>query len=135
MSQLREVASGWLSGGMAGRSMVCMFRAYTSLISIHLTLCLLSRGVHPPLDHDASPPCFRFAPIFEKNFRLCGKFSQFYLFPKNFAIFIRQKFLMTFFSHRQPMSNSPYFPCFSAFPPVSQKLLFPPTLKISAPLL
>ena len=52
--------------------------------------------------HDAFPPCFRFPPIFEK-------FSKFYLFPKNFSIFIRQNFWWPFLSHRLQIYNFPLF--------------------------
>ena len=64
-------------------------------------------------------------PISEKYFRLRGKF---YLFPKNFSIFICQNFWWPFFL---VIDNkfwiSLKFPCFSTFPPVSEKLLFHPT--------
>ena len=59
-----------------------------------------SRGVHPPETMMHFPPCLRFPPYVRTIFRLCGKCSQFYLFPKNFSIFIRQNFWWTFFSHR-----------------------------------
>ena len=84
---------------------------------------VLRRGVHPPWYHDAFPP------VLERNFWLCGKFSQFYLFPKNCSIFIRQNFWRPFFllviDHK--FRFPPYFwifPLFSLFPPVSEKLLF-----------
>ena len=38
------------------------------------------------------------SPYFGKNFRLHGKFPQFYLFRKNVSIFIRQNFWWPFFS-------------------------------------
>src|SRR6218665_1976909 len=73
------------------------------------------------------PPCFRFSPYFRKIFRLCGKFSKFYLFPKNLLIFNPLKFLMTFFLVIEPqISNPPYFPCFSTFPPVFAKIITSP---------
>ena len=90
------------------------------------------RGVHPPWGHDAFPPCFRF-PLFSEYFQTVENFrnfTKFYLFQKNFSIFIRQNFWWSFFlviDHK--FRISPYFPCFGPFPPVSRKLLFPlPTL-------
>src|SRR6218665_88024 len=47
---------------------------------------------HPsPLRQKLHFPRFRFPPISQKNFRLRGKFSQFYLFPQHFFIFICKK--------------------------------------------
>src|SRR6218665_3115725 len=37
-------------------------------------------------------PLFQISPYFRKNFEIRGKFSQFYLFPTNFLIFIRRNF-------------------------------------------
>ena len=73
--------------------------------------------------------CFRFSPYFQKNFRLWGKFSQFYLFPTNFLIFICQKFLMTFLVIDHKFRISPYFPCFSTLPPCFAKFFISPTFK------
>jgi len=91
----------------------------------------LVRGVHPLWGHDAFPPCFRFSPNFRKNFRLCGKFSEFYLFPKKFSIFIRQNFWWPFFSHRPQIyfEFPPIFPVSVHFLPVLRKLLFPPAFE------
>ena len=98
-----------------------------------------------PLDRSASippetmmhfSPCFRFPPYFRKIFGLWGKFQKFYLFLKNFLIFIRQNFWWLLFSHRSQISNFP--PIFAVsvhFPPVSRKLLFPPTLTNFPPVL
>ena len=75
------------------------------------------------------PPCFRFPPIFEKYSDSADNFQN---FPeKEFLDFHTPKFLMTFFfSHRPQISNFPLFSLFQyTFPPVSRKLLFPPTLK------
>src|SRR6218665_3019012 len=69
-------------------------------------------------------PLFQIALYFRKIFKLGGKFSKCYLFPKNFSIFIRR--LMTFFSHRPQIYNFPLFSLFQYIPPVSRKLLFPP---------
>ena len=58
----------------------------------------------PPETMMHFPPSFRFHPYFWDIFRLCRKFSKFYLFTKICFHFHPPKFLMTFFSHR---------PCFS----------------------
>jgi len=75
------------------------------------------------------PPCFRFYPLFSKNFQT-GKFSQLYLFPEIFFIFIRQNFWWLFLlviNHK--FWISPYFPCFSTFPPLfRENYYFPPAL-------
>src|SRR6218665_2801902 len=62
------------------------------------------------------PPCFRIFrfPLFSTNFTI---------FRKNFR-FSSAKISDDL--HRPQISNSPYFPCFNTFPPVSRKLLFPP---------
>ena len=81
---------------------------------------LTYRGVHPPWDHDAFPPCFR------KILRFIGKFLKLYLFPKNswfssteisddFFLVIDQKFWIP-----------PYFACFSTFPPWLAKIIISP---------
>ena len=85
-----------------------------------------SQGVHPPWDHDAFPPCFRYPPYFRKMFRLWGKFSQFYLFSKNFLIFIRRNFRWLFFSHRPQTSNSPPFSLFQYISLCFAKIIIPP---------
>src|SRR6218665_912598 len=55
--------------------------------------------------HDAFPPVSDFPPYFRKIFRLYGKFSKIYLFPKNFSI------TFFLFSHRPQISNfTPIFP-------------------------
>src|SRR6218665_251344 len=46
-----------------------------------------SRGLHPPEAMMHFPTVSDFALISETIFRLRGKFSQFYLFPKKFLIF------------------------------------------------
>jgi len=74
---------------------------YYMICSISYTI---SRGVHPRWDHDAcSPPVSDFPPFFEKFSDSQENFQHFYFleFPS-------------------------YFHCFSTFPPVSRKLLFPP---------
>src|SRR6218665_3317846 len=55
-------------------------------------------------------------------------------YPEIIFAFHPPIFLMTlFFSHRPQISNSPYFPCFNNFPPVSRKLLFPPYFQTFLP--
>ena len=70
-----------------------------------------ARGVHPS-EAMMHFPLFQIPPYFRKSFRLCGNFS------KKCFVFHPPKFLMTF---------PPYFRFFSTFPPISGKLLFPPT--------
>jgi len=67
---------------------------------------LINRGVHPSEAMMHFPPVSD-SPYFLKNFGLRGKFPQFYLFPRNFSIFIRQNFWR------------PFFPQISNFPPIS----------------
>jgi len=80
----------------------------------------------PPETMMHFPLCFRFSPYFPKIFRLCGKFSKCYLFPKFFSIFICQNFwwpclvidpLFSLFQHISPLFCENYY--------------FPPTLKNS----
>src|SRR6218665_2679433 len=65
-------------------------------------------------------PLFQISPsVSEKNFRLRGKLSNFYLFTK--------KFLMTFLVIDCEFSISPIFAIsIHYFHPISRKLLFPP---------
>ena len=89
------------------------------------------RGVHLPLrPWCISPSLFKISPYFRKIFRLCGKFSKFYLFPKNFSIFIRQNknFWWPFFlviDHKF-IRIPPYFSCLSTFPPLFRKNYYLP---------
>src|SRR6218665_3573765 len=77
------------------------------------------RGVHPPFEAILHfPPCFRFPPYFRQIFRLCGKFPKCYLFSKKIS-----DDLLLVMDHK--FRISPYFSCFSTFPPVSGKLVFP----------
>ena len=70
-------------------------------------------------------------PLFSKKFRLCGKFSKFYLLPKNFFIFIRKNFSWPFFSHRPQISNFPHiFPVSVHFPLFRENYYFPLLWKI-----
>jgi len=75
---------------------------------------------------------FQISPYFRKKFQTLRKIVTIFPFPTNFLIFIRQNFCWPFFSHRPQIS--PYFPCFSTFPPVSRKLLFPPYFEKFPPL-
>src|SRR6218665_2065323 len=73
------------------------------------------------------PPCFRFSPLFQKNFRTFWKIFKILPFPEKFLHFHPQKFLMTFFSHRpQIFEFPPIFAVSVHFPPVSRKLFFTP---------
>ena len=110
--------------------------------------CIQSGASIPP-ETMMQFPLFQISPYFLKLFRLWGKFSQFYLFPRNFW--------WPFFSHRPQISNFPIFPisvhlpptCFAKiiispyfdkFPPVLDKFTcllhtlrvfrFPPTLTV-----
>ena len=66
-------------------------------------------------------------PYFLKIFGLWGQFSQFYLFPKNFLIFIRWNFWWPFFkSSTTNFEFPPYFPCFSIFPTLFRKNYYSP---------
>ena len=56
-----------------------------------LTSSIIPRGVHPPWGNDAFPSVSDF-PLFPKNFLTPWKISKFYIFPKDFPIFIRQNF-------------------------------------------
>jgi len=76
----------------------------------HQSYLCAQQGRPFPWDHDAFPFCFRFLPIFEK-FSDSGKFSKFYLFQKNFLIFIRQNFLWPLFQYISPLfRENSYFP-------------------------
>src|SRR6218665_1477688 len=72
-----------------------------------------------------SPLCFRFPPLFSKNVLTLRKILTIFPFPEIFLDFHPPKFLMTFFSHRPQISNSPIFAVSVHFPPVSRK--FSPT--------
>ena len=97
----------------------------------------IGRGVHLPWDHDEFSPCFRFPPYFRKFFGLSDIFLQFYLFPKNFLTFILQNFwwpfLLLVIDHK--FRISPYFRCFSTFPPCFAKNISPYFNKFSLPVL
>src|SRR6218665_3064534 len=84
------------------------------------------QGRPSPGSHDAFSPLFQISPLFSKHFQALWK-----IFICSRKDFHPSKFLMTFFSHRPQISNFPsYFSCFSTLPPpVSRKLLFPPTFK------
>src|SRR6218665_3020779 len=74
------------------------------------------------------PPVSDF-PLFSENFQTLRKIFTILPFPEKFLHFHPLKFLMTFFSHRPQISNSPPILAVSVhFSSVSRKLLFPPTL-------
>jgi len=73
-------------------------------------------------------PPFSDFPLFSKKFQTLWKSFNILPFPETFLDFHPSKFLMTFFSHRPQISNSPYFPCFSTFPLFRENYYFPPLL-------
>jgi len=102
------------------------------IISYEVTVEVLVsgvRGVHPLWDHDAFPPCFRFTPLFSKNFQTLKKiFTIFTILPKNLFIFIRRNFWWPFFSDRSTKNFE--FPPFFLFQNISplfrENYYFPP---------
>ena len=103
------------------RRKTCLFNVYFEGIIYLRTGTFLQR--RPSLwGHNSFSPSFRFPPIFEK-ISDSGKFSKFYFFPKNFSIFIRQNFWWPFVIIDHKFRISPYFPCFSTFPPSFTKII------------
>ena len=94
------------------------------------------RGVHPPWDHDAFAPCFRFPPISEKFSDFLEIFS-ILPFPERFLHFHPPKFLMTFFlviDHK--FRISPLFSLFQFISPLfRENYSFPLLLQIFPPVL
>jgi len=89
---------------------------------------LCAQGRPSPLRPCCTSPLFQVSPYFRKIFRLYGKFSNFYLFPTNLSIFLRQNFSLPFFSNRPQISNfPPYLASFSTFPPpcLAKIIIFP----------
>jgi len=72
-----------------------------------MTCMCSSAGVSIPPEAMMHFPRFRFPPCFQTIFWLRGKFPKFYLFLKNFLIFIRQNFWLSFFSHQPQILNFP----------------------------
>src|SRR6218665_117891 len=74
-------------------------------------------------------PLFQISPLFSKNFRTQRKIFKLLPFLEKFLDFHPPKFLMTFFlviDHK--FRISPYFCCFSTFPPCFAKIILsPPT--------
>jgi len=90
----------------------------------------LSRQGRPSPDAMMHFPLLQISPFyFRQIYRLCGKFSTFYLFTKKFrfssAKISDDLFLVIDHIFRIPL----YFPVSVHFPLVPRKLLFPPTLK------
>src|SRR6218665_572084 len=79
----------------------------------------------PPETMMHFPPVSDFPPPFSKNFLTLKKIFTILPFSEKFLDFHPPKFLMTFFSHRPQILNSPIFPVSVHFPPISRKLLFP----------
>src|SRR6218665_1684317 len=69
-------------------------------------------------------------PLFSTNFLTFWKISPNFTFSRtNFPFSSAKISDDLFFSHRPQISDSPYFPCFSTFPPlIRENLLFPPYL-------
>ena len=86
------------------------------------------KGVHPPWDHDAFSPLFQITPhLFSKKFQTLWKSFYILPFPEKLLDFHPPKFLMTvFLVIDHTFRISPYFPCFSTFPPCFPKMLFSP---------
>src|SRR6218665_525753 len=81
--------------------------------------------MHSPL-LQIPPTCLR------KIVQTLLKIFQMLPFPEKEFDYHPPKFLMTFFSHRLKILNSPsYFRYFNTFPHISRKLLFPLLFKIS----
>src|SRR6218665_1954604 len=86
-------------------------------------------GVHPTLEAMMHfPPVSDFPPIFPKKFLTFWKISQIFPFPEEISHFHPPKFLTTFFlviDHK--FRISPYFPCFTTFPPpIRENVQFTP---------
>jgi len=82
-----------------------------------------ARGVHPPWDHDAFPPCFRFSPIFEKCSDSVKNFQHF-TFSRKISRFSSAKISHDFF-----FSHQPQIPISVHFPPCFAKIIIPPALE------
>jgi len=86
------------------------------------------QGRPSPLRPWCISPCFRFPTIFEKLSDSVENFQN-VTFSRKIFRFSSAKISDDFFlaiDHK--FRISPYFPCFSKFPPVSRKLVFPPLL-------
>ena len=90
--------------------------------------CLLAGASIPSEAMMHFPPPFQIFPLFSKNFQTLWKIFQILPFPEKFLDFIRQNFWWPFFLVIDlKFRISPLFRYIS--PPVSRKLLFPPTFK------
>src|SRR6218665_437043 len=81
----------------------------------------------PPETMMHFPPMFQISPLFSKNFQTLWKIFSILPFPEKILHFHPPKFLMTFFlviDHK--FRISPYFPCFSTFPPCFAKIIICP---------
>jgi len=100
-------------------------------LSLALTLLLyLSPGASiPPETMMHFPPCFRFLPYFRNIFRLWEFFFTILPFPETFLDFHPPKYFwwpVLVIDHK--FTISPYFPCFSTFPPCFAKIIISPLL-------
>src|SRR6218665_3198244 len=81
-------------------------------------------------------PLFQISPLFSKHFQTLWKICNILPFPEKFLDFHRPKFLMTSFlviDHK--FRISPYFPCFSTFPPCFAKFIITPYFEKLPPVL
>src|SRR6218665_1505308 len=75
-------------------------------------------------------PCFRFPPLFSRNFQTLKKIFKIVPFPEKFLDFHPPKFLTTFFLViNRKFRISPLFPLFQYISPYFAKIIIsPPTL-------
>ena len=92
-----------------------------------IKLSHLFPGASIPMRQWCISHCLRFPPVSEKNFRFREIFSKFYLFP-NFFSFSSVQISHDFFNHQLQCWISPYFACFSTFPPYFAKIIISPLL-------
>jgi len=93
-----------------------------------------TRGVHPP-EAMMHSPRFRFPPYFRKILGLSGKFKNLTLSRKNFPFSSAKISDDLFLVIDHKFRISPYFPCFSAFPPWFAKNYYSPYFSKSLPVL
>ena len=76
---------------------------------IHTWIDTYTGASIPPKAMMHFPPCFRFPPLFPKNFLIPWKISQILPFPDFFSIFIRRNFLWPFLVIDHKFWILPYF--------------------------
>jgi|SRR6218665_3012676 len=92
--------------------------------------CISKQG-RPPRGHDAFPPVSDFPSVFEKFSDSMEKFQNFTFFRKISRFSSAKISVELFLAIDHKCQISPYFPCFTAFPPFRENYYFPPTLKNS----